>query len=222
MLSSLVSITATCACVSNGESFAIGAVGALLSFLGEEGEKKLRIDDPCAAFPIHAVAGAWGVLAVGLFGEAEPCVGVLKENGLFRGGGGRLLGVQALAVLTMSVWSAVTCLFVLWLMYVFSRHTLFFRFMVLRPSWQTEEIGFDETEHNIHRMASIHPPVEENRETLQLRGSSKWQAVDIKSLIKVGRNLRAQDEARGTVMAGTADSSEMVGRADGSELGACI
>jgi len=206
VLASLVSITATCACVSLGESLLIGALGALFSALAEEAERRLRIDDPCAAFPIHGVSGAWGVIAVGLFGEAEPCTGVLSTNGLFHGGGWGLLGVQVAAVITMSLWSAVTCGFVLWLMYVLSRHTLVFRSMVLRPSWQTETIGFDETEHNIHRHHSINPPEEGIKESTHLRGSSKWQAVDIKSLIKAGKNLRLLDEQQARVKGGQAAS----------------
>ena len=203
VLSSLVSITATCACVSVGESLVIGALGALFSALAEQVERRMRIDDPCAAFPIHGVSGAWGVVAVGLFGEAEPCMGVLSTNGLFHGGGWRLLGIQVAGVAAMSLWSAVTCIFVLWVMYILSRHTLVFRSMVLRPSWQTEVIGFDETEHNIHRQESINPPVENMKEITHLRGSSKWQAVDVKSLIQAGRNLRRLDEQRAAGAAAT-------------------
>ena len=161
ILAALVSITACCSCVSVNESMLIGLIGAIFEMVAEEGEKRLRIDDPCAAFPIHAVAGAWGVIAVGFFGEIQTCTGILDRNGLFRGGGWGLLGTQCLAVIAMCVWTAVTCLFVLWVMYVLSRHFRVFHFLVLRPSRQIEEMGFDETVHNIRRHDSINPPHED-------------------------------------------------------------
>ena len=57
--------------VSVSDSIIIGVLGAAFMFAAEKLEHVLRIDDPCAAFPIHAVGGAWGVVAVGLFGEVR-------------------------------------------------------------------------------------------------------------------------------------------------------
>jgi Amt family ammonium transporter len=56
----------------------------------------LKVDDPVGAVSVHAVNGAWGTLAVGLFAT---------DGGLFLGGGAKLLGVQALGVVTAFAWA---------------------------------------------------------------------------------------------------------------------
>jgi Amt family ammonium transporter len=53
---------------------------------------------------VHGVCGAWGTIAVGLF-AAEPYGSV---NGLFYGGGFRLLGIQALGALVAFLYAFLT------------------------------------------------------------------------------------------------------------------
>jgi len=45
----------------------IGGIGALVMYGGVTLLDKIGIDDPVGAFPVHGCAGAWGVIAVGLF-----------------------------------------------------------------------------------------------------------------------------------------------------------
>ncbi|MBU2602952.1 MAG: ammonium transporter [Actinobacteria bacterium] len=137
-LGGLVAITATCAFVGFGSAIIVGAVGGALAVGAALLFDRLRLDDPVGAMAVHGVGGAWGTLAVGLFGytditSAEP-VGV----GLFTGGGFHQLGVQALGLIATMVW-------------VFAVSTVVFtvikRTIGLRVSEQEEYEGLDVGEH---------------------------------------------------------------------------
>jgi len=67
ILAGLVSITAGCGNVESGSAFFIGLIGGCVYLTASKGLKKLQIDDPLDAFPIHGCCGAWGVLAAALF-----------------------------------------------------------------------------------------------------------------------------------------------------------
>jgi ammonium transporter, Amt family len=107
-LAGLVSITAGCAFVEPWAAILIGAVGGCLVVFGVVLLDKLHIDDPVGAFPVHGMNGLWGTLAIGLFGKES--LG-LSANGLFLGGGFKMLGIQLLGagatiifiVLTMGI-----------------------------------------------------------------------------------------------------------------------
>ena len=49
------------------ESFIIGAVGVLLTFISDIVVYRLRIDDPVGVVPVHLVCSIWGLIAVGMF-----------------------------------------------------------------------------------------------------------------------------------------------------------
>jgi len=100
-LGGLVGITAGTAFVSPLSAIIIGAVGGLL--VGPIGLllERMKIDDAVGAIPVHGGAGLWGTLAVGLFHESQ---------GLFFGGGVRLLGVQAIGALAVFAFSFAVCL----------------------------------------------------------------------------------------------------------------
>lgn len=100
-LAGLVSITAGAANLSIVGAIAAGFIGGIIlveavRFI----EHKLRVDDPVGAVAVHGVAGIWGTLAVGLFD--------ITGGGLFYGGGATLLGVQALGVAAVIIWTAGT------------------------------------------------------------------------------------------------------------------
>eukprot|EP00439_Symbiodinium_sp_Y106_P084797 s163_g26.t1 len=91
----------------------IGFMGALFALAtndlihGFRNEKRLKIDDPVGAVGVHGSAAIWGVLAVGLFADGK-LLGVEVENGLFRGGGFNLLGVQLLSLVAILGWAVIT------------------------------------------------------------------------------------------------------------------
>jgi Amt family ammonium transporter len=94
ILAGLVGITAGCDSVTNGESVLIGLIAGLLVVFAILFLEKMRIDDPVGAWPVHGVAGIWGGLATGIFGEHSfvaqligsiviPLWGFLTMYGLF-------------------------------------------------------------------------------------------------------------------------------------------
>lgn len=60
-------------------------------------ESVLHLDDPVGVVSIHALAGTWGTLAVGLFGP----------SGLFHGGGFHSLLIQAIGAGAVALWGIV-------------------------------------------------------------------------------------------------------------------
>lgn len=64
----LVAGSAACAFISPAAAVMIGlAAGALVTFTVELFELRLAVDDPGGAISVHAVAGLWGIMALGLF-----------------------------------------------------------------------------------------------------------------------------------------------------------
>lgn len=106
-LAGLVGITAGCAFVSPLSAAIIGAAAGALMVYSVRFFDRVRVDDPVGAISVHGVCGALGTLAVGLFAQDAFAPGT-TGNGLLFGGGLRLLGVQALGVLTMAAWCSVT------------------------------------------------------------------------------------------------------------------
>jgi ammonium transporter, Amt family len=69
-IAGLVAGSAGCAFVSPIAAILTGiAAGALITFMAEIFELHLFIDDPGGAISVHAVAGIWGLIAVGIFGH---------------------------------------------------------------------------------------------------------------------------------------------------------
>jgi ammonium transporter, Amt family len=96
-LAGLVAITAPCATVSPVGALIIGLIaGVLVVFSVLFVDRILKVDDPVGAVSVHGVNGAFGTLAIGLFNV---------DGGLFYGGGFKLLGIQALGVLSGFVWA---------------------------------------------------------------------------------------------------------------------
>lgn len=100
-LAGLVSITAGTWVISPGASIIVGGIGGIVVVLSVElFDKVLHIDDPVGAISVHGVVGAWGTLAVGIFGDLERI-----GSGLTRGG---QIGIQLLGIAAVFVWVVVT------------------------------------------------------------------------------------------------------------------
>lgn len=66
----LVASSACCAFVAPPVAIVIGSIaGALVIFSVEWFEIRMEVDDPGGAISVHALAGIWGILALGMFGE---------------------------------------------------------------------------------------------------------------------------------------------------------
>ncbi|KIL50169.1 ammonium transporter [Jeotgalibacillus alimentarius] len=98
-LGGLVGITAGTANVSLIGAVVIGLVAGVILVEGIRFiDVVLKKDDPVGAIAVHGICGIWGTLAVGLFDTA---------NGLFYGGGASLLGVQAIGVGAVILWTGL-------------------------------------------------------------------------------------------------------------------
>lgn len=131
-LAGLVAITAPCATCDALGAAIIGIVaGILVVFVVELLDLKLHIDDPVGAVAVHLANGVWGTLACGLFSV---------DTGLFYGHGFRQLGVQALGIGSILLWTTV-CMLITF--------SLIKKIHGLRASREEEVVGLDKLEHGI-------------------------------------------------------------------------
>ncbi len=101
-LAGLVAITCPCYWVSPTGAILLGLVAGVVVVVGVNLLEWLRIDDPIGAVPVHAMAGIWGTISLGLFATgkygaaiatgSDP--GATRLQGLFYGGGVGLLKAQ--------------------------------------------------------------------------------------------------------------------------------
>lgn len=106
-LAGLVAVTGGCAYVSVGASMIIGAVAGVLVVLLVRFFDRIKIDDPVGATSVHLGCGVFGTVCVGLFAK-EGVTSLSSVNGLFYGGGFRLLGVELLGILAVGAFTFVS------------------------------------------------------------------------------------------------------------------
>lgn len=153
-LAGLVAITASCDVTDAFGSIVIGAVAGVLVVFGVWLlDHKLHIDDPVGAVAVHCMNGIWGTIAVGLFAtDTAPAFargfgdGVtyganqILGEGLFYGGGFKLLGVQLLGMASIIAYTAVT---------IIITFAVIKAIFGLRVSEEEEIVGLDSTEHGL-------------------------------------------------------------------------
>jgi ammonium transporter, Amt family len=114
-LAGLVAVTAPCAWISVESSLVIGAIAGVLVVLAVMFFDKMKIDDPVGALSVHLVNGTFGTICVGLFAQ-DKFIANTVPNGLFFGGGTKLLvaqltGIGAVAAFTflgaLIVWAVL-------------------------------------------------------------------------------------------------------------------
>ena len=106
-LAGLVGITGSCAFVSIPVSLLIGAVAGVIVVFAVVLFDRAKIDDPVGATSVHLVCGIFGTVCVGLFAK-EGVTSLSAVNGLFFGGGFKLLGVELLGVLAVGAFVFVS------------------------------------------------------------------------------------------------------------------
>ena len=99
LLAGLVAITAGPDVITDFWAVLVGFIGGILVCLAVPFFDKIKIDDPVGAASVHGVVGAFGVLAVGIFGT---------DVGILRGGGFDLLGDQIIGVVAITAFVGVT------------------------------------------------------------------------------------------------------------------
>ncbi len=130
-IAGLVSITASCNIVTTPMAMLIGAMGGVIMLMATDWIEHQGIDDGVDAVALHGFAGAWGTLAVALFGNLE-----LLDTGLTRH---EQLLVQLLGIGVGFVWGFGVTYLIL--------HQIN-RIFPLRVSVADEEIGLNISEHN--------------------------------------------------------------------------
>jgi Amt family ammonium transporter len=136
-LAGLVAITASCAFVSVPNSLIIGTIAGMLVVFSVIFFDKVHLDDPVGALSVHLVNGVFGTLCVGLFAQ-DKIAGISIHNGLFYGGGTKLLMVQLSGILAVAFFTFVISL-VFWLVLKYT--------MGVRVSLKEEIEGLDIGEH---------------------------------------------------------------------------
>lgn len=100
----LICITPACGYVNPTAAFFIGLIGAPLCYLGCQVKLHLNIDDALDNFGLHAVGGAFGMIATGFF--ALGSISGDDKYGIFYDkDGGHLLAMQLYAVAVVMGWS---------------------------------------------------------------------------------------------------------------------
>jgi len=143
ILGGLVGITAPCATVEPWAAIVIGAVASAVVMAGIELLDRIHVDDPVGAVSVHAFAGLWGVLSVGLFSSQNGIGTAYAETdqyGLLVGGGVEQLGIQALGAGAIILWTVATSAI------LFGGIKLI---MGLRVDEQEELMGLDIGEHGM-------------------------------------------------------------------------
>jgi len=138
-LAGLVAITASCAFVSVGSSVIIGLIAGILVVFAVLFFDKLKIDDPVGALSVHLVNGVFGTIAVGLFAQSSIMPGT-TGNGLFFGGGTKLLFAQSIGVVAVGVFTFVVALISWFIIKIF---------FGIRVSREEEIAGLDVGEHGM-------------------------------------------------------------------------
>jgi len=184
-LAGLVAVTAPCADVDCLGSAIIGLVSGFLVVFGVWLlDYKLHVDDPVGAVAVHFCNGIWGSLAVGLFATGNGQNGGVaaladpdaKMRGLFYGGGFAQLGIQALGVLAVLVWTGVT----ISLTFLIIKKTI-----GLRVSRHEEIVGLDATEHGLPSSYADFIP------TMQIETTASGREKEVDTLSRVDKKVES-------------------------------
>ena len=132
-LAGLVGITAPCAFVEPWAAVVIGAVAApVMIGTATFVERILRVDDVVGAVAVHAGAGLWGLLAVGIFADGTYGVSGLVEGKVDQ------LALQVIDIGVVLAWTLSTS----FVMFFIINKTI-----GLRVSREEELTGLDIPEH---------------------------------------------------------------------------
>lgn len=149
-LAGLVAITGGCAYISIGNSLLIGAVAGVLVVFAVLFFDRVKVDDPVGATSVHLCCGVFGTLCIGLFAQ-EGVTTLSTKNGLFYGGGARLLGTQLLGIAAVGAFVFAASLVLWWVLK---------KTMGIRVTREEEIAGLDIGEHGNHAYPDFVPAVE--------------------------------------------------------------
>jgi Amt family ammonium transporter len=178
LLAGLVAVTAGAHAFGTAAAVLVGALGAVAMAWSNERLLHWRIDDAVGAIPAHLVAGIWGTLAVGLFGDLT-----LLDTGLSRLA---QIGVQFLGIVVCALWCVATA----WLFLHRWR-----RGRGLRVDGEAEHLGLNVAEHGARtELVDLLHAMEAHREGGDLR-----QRVPEEPFTEVGQVAAAYNRVIGAL-----------------------
>jgi ammonium transporter, Amt family len=151
VLAALVAITAASGFVSPWAAIVIGLLAGGIAVVGVIWVENLGIDDPIGAVAVHGMSGVWGTLATGLF--AVPLLAGnlgVGQGGLVYTGSFHQLGVQALGILAVGVWTFGAS---------FATLKVFDLVWGIRVDEEAETAGLDVSEHGMWGYPEFYIPV---------------------------------------------------------------
>ena len=151
VLAALVAITAASGFVAPWAAIVIGLVSGFIAVVGVIAVERIGIDDPIGAVAVHGMSGVWGTLATGLF--AVPLLAKklgTGQGGLVYTGSFHQLGVQALGVAAIGVFTFSASYGSLWTMN---------KLWGIRVEHETETAGLDVSEHGMWGYPEFYIPV---------------------------------------------------------------
>jgi Amt family ammonium transporter len=149
VIAALVAVTAASGFVAPWAAVVIGLVAGAIAVVGVGFVERIRIDDPIGAVAVHGMAGVWGTLATGIF--AVPALAsnlATGTGGLIYTGSFHQLGVQAVGLLAVGVFTFSASFAVLWGMKVL---------WGIRAEPETETTGLDVAEHGASGYPEFYP-----------------------------------------------------------------
>jgi Amt family ammonium transporter len=151
VIAALVAITAASGFVAPWAAIVIGLVAATIAVVGVVAVERIGIDDPIGAVAVHGMAGVWGTLATGIF--AVPSLAgrlATGRGGLVYTGSFHQLGIQALGLVAVGVWTFGASFGVLYAMK---------RLWGIRVEPEVETAGLDVSEHGMWGYPEFYIPV---------------------------------------------------------------
>ena len=145
-LAGLVGITAGCACMRPWSAVVVGILAVPIYFLASNLLKRLKIDDPLDAAPVHCFCGMWGCLAVGIFADCT----ITKGDGGLCNDTGELFAIQLAGIAAIFAWVAFTSFIVFFVL---------MKCDLLRVSQADELRGLDVSHHGALEDGSAIAPV---------------------------------------------------------------
>jgi Amt family ammonium transporter len=171
IIAALVAITAACAFVSPWAAIVIGFVAGLGANLLIPVIAKMGIDDPIGAVAVHGVAGVWGTLSLGIF--TLPSLAARLDTGqaglLYGDHSFHQLGVQALGLLTVGVFTFTLSFIALWIMK---------KTVGIRVDADVETEGLDLSEHGVAGYEFAEVAVLDTATGIEVRETKVTSGVD--------------------------------------------
>ena len=125
--------------VTTNTAAIIGGIAGVLVVFAVTIFDKIKIDDPVGATSVHLVNGVFGTISVGLFAQ-DSITGTATGNGLFFGGGLKLLEYQILGIVSVGLFTFIIS-YILWVAIK--------AIMGIRVSREEEIEGLDIGEHGM-------------------------------------------------------------------------